>query len=65
MDLGMPWRAIAFYGLCMIVFVFSMIQCIYERNVINFMVYVVYAVAGLFSILIGWGMIKAIERQEE
>jgi len=65
MELGMPWKSIAFYGICLVVFIFSLVEAVYERQILDFMIYVIYAIAGLGSILIGWAMIKAIEKQED
>ena len=64
-DYAMPWDMIAYYVFSLIVFLMSLVSSVYERNVYEFMVYTTYAILGALSIVLGWGLLKAIQGMEE
>ena len=62
---GMPWDAIAFYAVSLIIFLYSLIATTFSLDYKNLMVAVTYALSGVMAIVIGWAMVRALERREE
>jgi RsiW-degrading membrane proteinase PrsW (M82 family) len=60
----MPMDALAYYSISVIVFLFSMIGYLYQSQIENVLVYVIYAVTGVMSLILGYFIIGMLRNKE-
>lgn len=65
MELRMPLLSIAYYSISVVAFIYAMLSHLYGGDVEAVLVYVLYALMGLFSMVFGGYLIALYNRKQE
>ena len=61
----MPYDAILVFAFSIVVFLYSMLNAFYENDLKTLLVLVIYSIVATMSLLVGWFIIKALNRRVE